>query len=276
VKLYARQIREALTGAIDTGKLAEAWGLLHPGVLGKGGRPGRDDSQNPSLRSAGMPAQDVTKAINPVLAAFLARAYTAILSALRAVLGRAWPEGWVLGQLSAQALTAGRETADWGAWTPGDYAAAEAIAGAGLRQLLDSSGIVIQSIAESRLEELSAVLEATLRSDETQRPPLPEPLPPMLSVGDLARQLLEVLDNPDRAELVAQAEIGRAQAEASRAEYAVAGIAEVEISTAEDDKVCPICGAAEKVGAHPLGSPPMVLLHPRCRCAELPVLAGAR
>jgi hypothetical protein len=98
----------------------------------------------------------------------------------------------------------------------------------------------------------------------------------VLSVGDLARQLRDVLDNPSRAELVAQAEIGRAQAEAARAEYAVAGIAEVEISTAEDDKVCPVCDAAQAVGAHPVGSPPMVLLHPRCRCAELPVLAGAR
>ena len=79
----------------------------------------------------------------------------------------------------------------------------------------------------------------------------------------------------DLAELVAQAEIGRAQAEAARREYAEAGTTDVEISTAEDDKVCPVCDAAAKAGAHPLGSPPLVPLHPGCRCAELPVLAGA-
>ncbi len=288
MKLYAAQIREALTGAIDTEKLAQAWGLLHPGVLAAKATMAVQNapaspvgSQAPKAQRGpgGLPTSGsdgrTAKAVSPALAAFLSRAYTALVNALTAVLRRLWPEGWALGQLSAQALTAGLKTADWGEWTPGDYAAAEAIAGPGLRQLLDNAGIVIQSIAESRLEELSAVLEATLRSDETKRPPLPEPVPPMLSVGDLARQLRDVLDNPDRAGLVAQAEIGRAQAEAARAQYAVAGIAEVEISTAEDDKVCPVCDAAEKVGPHPVGSPPMVLLHPRCRCAELPVLAGA-
>ena len=46
------------------------------------------------------------------------------------------------------------------------------------------------------------------------------------------------------AELVAQAEIGRAQAEAARSVYAEEGVAEIEISTAADDKVCPVCDAA--------------------------------
>lgn len=246
--MYATQIREALVAAIDTGKLAAAWQALHP--------------------------KDVTKAISPAIGAFLKAAREAITRALTAVFKRLYPEGWVLGQQAARALTSGLEV-DWGTWTPGDYEAAEAIAGPGLRQLLASDGIQIKSITESRIEELADVLEATLRSDEVHRPPLPEPLPPMLSVGDLARQLREVLDNPGRAELVAQAEIGRAQAEAARTVYAETGVTEVEISTAADDKVCPVCEAAEKVGAHPVGVAPMVLLHPRCRCAELPVLAGA-
>ena len=249
MKIYAGRIRDALAAAIDTGKLAEAWQALHPTA--------------------------VTKAIPSALTVFLARARDAIIAALRAILPQAWTEGWVLGRQAALAVLGGLEEVDWGAWTPGDYAAAEAISGPGLRQLLDAADITIQSIAESRLEELSAVLEETLASDVMHRRPLPAPLEPSLSVGDLARQLRDVLDNPARAELVAQAEIGRAQAEAARTEYAQAGTAEVEISTAEDDKVCPVCDAARAVGPHPLGSPPMVLLHPRCRCAELPVLAGA-
>jgi len=247
--VYAKQIRDALTGAIDTGKLAEAWQALHP--------------------------KDVTKAIAPAISAFLRAARDALTRALTTVLRRLYAEGWVLGQQAARKLTQGLADVDWGDWTPGDAEAAEAIAGPGLRQLLDSAGIVIKSIAESRVEELADVLEQTLRSDEVHRPPLPEPLPPMLSVGDLARQLRDVLDNESLAELVAQAEIGRAQAEAARTVYAETGVAEVEISTAEDAKVCPVCEAAEKVGPHPVGTPPMVLLHPRCRCAELPVLAGA-
>jgi hypothetical protein len=247
--MYATQIRTALTGAIDTAKLAEAWQALHPHA--------------------------VTKAAIPELRVFLDRAWTAISKALGAVLRKLWPEGWVLGQQAAEAVVARLEEVDWAGWTPGDPEAAEAIAGPGLRQLLEQADITIKSITDSRVEDLAAVLEATLASDAIHRP-AEGPLPPMLSVGELARQLEDVLDNPSRAELVAQAEIGRAQAEAARSVYAQQGVAEVEIDTAEDDKVCPVCEAARAVGPHPVGTPPMVLLHPRCRCAELPVLAGAR
>ena len=248
--MYAPLVQEAVAGSIDTEKLAEAWQALHP--------------------------KDVTKAISPALGAFLGRAGQAIRNALQGVLTKLWTEAWVLGNRSALAAVDGLADVDWGAWTPGDYAAAEQIAGPGLRQLLAEQGIRIKSIAASRLEELSAVLEETLRSDEITRQPGTEPLPPFLSVQDLADRLKSVLDNPANAELVAQAEIARAQASAARQVYAETGRSEVEISTAEDDKVCPACDAAQKLGAHPLGSPPLVPLHPRCRCAELPVLAGAR
>jgi hypothetical protein len=288
--VYTGQIQEALTGAIDTTKLAEAWQALHPAEVSKvvvaanhpapvglrGGevagfesRPGRKVPV-----AQGKSAPPLTKAISPLLSQFLDRASRAITRALTAVLAKLYTEGWVLGQRSAQALVNGGQV-DWGAWKPGDHRAAAAIAGPGLKQLLDSAGIRIKSIAATRLQDLADVLEATLASDVTHRQPLPAPLEPSLSVGDLARQLRDVLDKPERAELVAQAEIGRAQATASRQVYRETGVAEIEISTAEDDKVCPVCDAAEEVGAHPLGTEPMVLLHPRCRCAELPVLVGA-
>ena len=249
--MYAPLVQEAVAGSIDVDKLAGAWQALHPKDVSKG-------------------------IIPPALSAFLGRASGAIQNALKGVLTRLWTEAWVLGNRSALAAADGLADVDWGAWTPGDYAAAEQIAGPGLRQLLAEQNIRIKSIADSRLEELSQVLEETLRSDEITRQPGTEPLPPFLSVGDLAQRLKGVLDNPDNAELVAQAEIARAQASAARQVYAETGRAEVEISTAEDDKVCPACDAAQKLGAHPLGSPPLVPLHPRCRCAELPVLDSPR
>jgi len=275
--VYAGQLQEAVAGSIDTGKLAEAWALLHPKDMARGGA-GRDSNPRPPGRpSSGTsaPRDHATKAVPAALSAFLNAAGNAISRALQGVLAKLWTEAWVLGSRSALAAVEGLADVDWGAWTPGDYAAAGQIAGPGLRQLLAEQGIRIKSIADSRLEELSKVLEETLRSDEITREPGTTPLPPFLSVGDLAQRLKGVLDNPANAELVAQAEIARAQASAARQVYAETGRTEVEISTAEDDKVCPECDAAQKLGAHPLGSPPLVPLHPRCRCAELPVLAGA-
>jgi SPP1 gp7 family putative phage head morphogenesis protein len=246
VSIYAGRIREALTSAIDTGKLAEAWQALYP--------------------------HQMAKALNPILELFLQRARAAIMAALGKVLGWLWAEGYVLGEVAAQAAVTGQEP-DWRGWTPGDYLAAEQVAGAGLRTLLDSAGVTIASIADTRIEQLAGVIEQTLASDVTTRPP-EGPLPPMLSVGDLARQLEAVLDNPANAELVAQAEIARAQSFASEIVYAEEGIAEVDWSTAEDAKVCPRCDALEAANPHPLGTvtPPD---HPRCRCAIIPVLVGA-
>jgi hypothetical protein len=244
VSVYAPKISAALAASINTDKLAETWLALNPGL---------------------------SKGIPPVVTAGIT---DAISRALQGVLGDLWPEGWVLGQKSAEAASAGVADVNWGTWTPGDPAAAREIAGPGLRRLLGEQGIRIKSIAQNRLEELSQILEDTLSSNAVHREPGTEPLPPFLSVQDLASRLKGVLDNPDRAELVAQAEIARAQATAARTVYAETGRTEVEISTAEDDKVCPVCDAAEKLGAHPLGRPPLVPLHPRCRCAELPVIGG--
>ena len=250
MSVYAGRIREALRGAVDVRALAEAWQALHPG--------------------------QVSKALRPALAAFLARAREAITSALRAVLGRLWPEAHLLGELAAQAAVDGLESVDWGRWTPGDWEAAQEAAGAGLRQLLAEAGIRIKSIAETRLEELAAVLEATLASDITQRE-MDQPVPVTNSVQSLTAQLVQVLDNPRNAELVAWTEIARAQSSAALRIYAEDGITHVEWSTAEDARVCPLCDANEAAGPVPAGAafpsgavfPPQ---HPRCRCALLPVL----
>jgi SPP1 gp7 family putative phage head morphogenesis protein len=290
VDIYTGRIRAALNGSMDTRALAEAWQALHPKVL-KGAPPGAAlaGGRGSSLlapRPAGPDQRDrartpltadghATKArgpSDPFILAFLRRALPALTGALQAVLGKLWPEAQVLGQLAAEAVVAGVE-ADWRGWAPGDHQAAEAIAGAELRRLLDQSGIRVKLIAETRLEELADVLEATLASDVTAIP-AEGPQPPVLSVGDLARQLEAVLDNPERAELVAWTEISRAQGEAARTVYAEAGYPEVDWITAMDARVCPACDAAMASNPHPLGAPPVVPMHPRCRCAEIPALVG--
>jgi len=263
--LYAARISDALRGAIDTRKLAEAWAALHPGAFS-------DDA----------PA---AKAVNPALAAFLARAAQAIRDALAAVLGQLWPEAWVLGQQAAQAVLEGARV-DWRGWTPGDHAAAEQIAGDGLQRLLADADITIRSIAESRVNELADVLEAALASDVREIEPYHKPpgvysmqdvLPARNSIGDLAAKLENVLDNPARAKMVAHTEMARAQSAATLESYAQTGVRERSWLGAGDAKECPVCDANEAQGAVPMGqpftggvlAPPQ---HPMCRCALMPVV----
>jgi len=284
VDLYTGKIREALTGAIDTRKLAEAWSLLHPGLLGKGAPiPPLLDHKGPWLaepRKWQYPVgASLAKDVDPALSAFLARAAQALRAALSAILRKLWPEGWVLGQQAARAAVTG-DPVDWAGWTPADYAAAEQIAGDGLQRLLDSADITIKSIAASRVSDLADALQATLASDVTQVPPLPEPLPPVNSVDSLARALTEILDNPGRARMVAHTEIARAQSAAALDQYRQLDVATKGWLTAEDAKVCPACDADEAAGDIPLpdrfpsgnDAPPG---HPVCRCALMPGLARA-
>jgi hypothetical protein len=273
--LYARKLRAALKDAVDTRKVAEAWAALHPADFqaSKSGA-GQDSNLRPLERpSSGTsaPRDHATKAIPSALAAFLARFGQAIAQALRSVLGDLWPEAWVLGQQAAQALAADLPETDWAGWSPGDVEAAFQVAGGGLRDLLSSQEVQIKSIASSRLEELGDILAEYISSDVSERPYLPEPLPPQYSVQQLADALEDVLDNPDRAFMVAQTEVARAQSVAAMETFRALGIGQVEVSTAADARVCERCENAEAAGAQPLGTY-TVPLHPLCRCALIPVL----
>ncbi len=247
--IYADRLADALRDAVDARQLAEDWVRVHP------------------------PADTVAKSLPPSVTAFLASARQAVEAALRKVLPSAWAEGWVLGQQSAVASAVSAASADlpavnWGEWQPGDVEAAYQVAGAGLRDLLASQEVQIKSIASSRLEELGNILAEHLSSPETERPLLPEPVPPMYSVDSLADALEGVLDNPERAYMVAHAEIARAQGAAGRWVFNYLGVELERISTAGDTRVCPRCDAASKAGAQPVGTYP-IPLHPLCRCAPV-------
>lgn len=250
-KLYAGKLREALRGSVDTRKVAEAWAALHPA--------GFKDQRGAS------------KALPPDLAAFLGGFADAISRALRKVLGSLWPESWVLGQQAAEALASATDV-DWAGWTPGDVEAAFQVAGTGLRDLLASQDVTIQSITGSRLEELGDVLAQYISSDAIGRVPVSEgPLEPEYSIGALADALEGVLDNPERAYMVAQTEVARASSIAAQEVFRSMGVGQVQVSSAGDTRVCPRCASAEAAGAQPLGTY-SVPLHPMCRCALIPVI----
>jgi hypothetical protein len=161
-------------------------------------------------------------------------------------------------------------TVDWDAWKPGDSLAAEMIAGPRLQELLDAARIELP-VAASRIGELSAILEVTLRSDVTTRE-FDGPVPVTLSEQSLARQIESVVDNAADAAPVAHTLIALAQSAAAIAQYLRSGIRHVEWSAARDDKVCPGCQANAAAGPVPIGKqfPSGSVMPPSCqgcRCA---------
>jgi hypothetical protein len=167
-----------------------------------------------------------------------------------------------------------RMDVDWDAWTPADHAAAEAIAGPRLRELLDAAGIELP-FAKSRIGELSAILQATLTSEVTTRE-MGGPVPVTNSVQSLARQLETLLDNPADAAPLAHTLTALAQSAAAIAGYLKYGVRHVEWSSAQDDKVCPGCRANAAAGPVPIGEqfPSGTVMPPGCqgcRCALLAI-----
>lgn len=73
-----------------------------------------------------------------------------------------------------------------------------------------------------------------------------------------------------RAELIASTETTRMFDLGNRAAYESAGIERVEFQTVRDELVCPICSPLNGE-RYPLKESPRPPLHPRCRCAVLPV-----
>lgn len=241
--IYADKIREALTAAVDTEKLARQWTAKHP-----------------------QPSGGTAKAQPPQVKTFLAATMTAITAALASVLPGAWTEGYALGRQSAKASaeaagngSAALDLVDWGEWQPGDVEAAAQVAGPGLRDLLADQEAQIKSIASSRLEELGDILAEHLSSPETSGGPV-------YSVSSLASALRSVLDNPSRALMVATTEIARAVSAAAVETYRAMGVDRVRLSTAGDQRVCPACAAIAARGAVPLGEVSLPV-HPDCRCS---------
>jgi hypothetical protein len=161
---------------------------------------------------------------------------------------------------------------DWDAWTPADHPAAETIAGPRLQELLDAAGIELP-MAQSRVAELAAILQAVLTSDVTARE-TGGPVPVTNSVQSLARQLETLLDNPADAVPLAHTLIALAQSAAAIAGYLRSGVRHVEWSSAQDGKVCAGCNANAAAGPVPIGEqfPSGTVMPPGCqgcRCALL-------
>lgn len=235
---YAPQITAALAAGIAPARLARRW--LKAARLG-----------DPGDARGWLTGQGVTGRI---------------VTALKAALTRLWTEAWHLGHASATATVHGGPV-DWGAWTPGDHeAAGKLTAGArGLQNLLDTYGIAeIKAIADTRTGELADALRAALeRGDSAEK---------------LARVLRGILEDPGRAQMIADTETARAVSQATLGVYEREHVDGVEWVTAPDERVCAVCEANAAEGpvpaghqfAHKPGSADGPPAHPGCRCVLVP------
>lgn len=255
-RIYADRIRQGMTGRIDTADLAARW------LAANGIRKAAGDDEDGSADDDGLSAAQDWLDHQGVR--------NALYDALRAVLGDAWTEGYVLGDRSAAAAVTGHAV-DWGAWTPGDPDAANLVLGhdglgGGLQRMLSAAGIQIKSIGNGRFDDLARALALSLENGD--------------SVDTLARDLRDLLDDAGRAQMVAVTEIARAVSAASLDSYRANGIPGKEWLIASG--ACAICQDNADAGVIPLDdefpsgddAPPG---HPRCRCAPGPgfVIGGA-
>jgi SPP1 gp7 family putative phage head morphogenesis protein len=192
-------------------------------------------------------------------------------SALQAALEAMYGAGYLIGAKESLTLlrNAGKEVSlsdlavkaddlDWSQWTPGNGSAAAELAGLdggrGLRSLLDTAGVTVQSIQDTRLDELASVLADGAKKGD--------------SVDTIAANVRGLLDNPSRAEMVANTELNRAVTASTLDTYKQNGIEQFDVLIFNP---CPVCEDQEAANPHDLGedAPPY---HPTCRCAAAPHL----
>jgi SPP1 gp7 family putative phage head morphogenesis protein len=257
VRYWAPLIAAALRGALNPRQIAKAW-------LSAASQP-----------TAGRKA-DRLRELNAQARQWLEQHAPELAAALEDTIAGVYTDGYVIGVVAAEAAVAEASGAvaagvDWAGWEPGDAKAAQLLLGpkgdgAGLRSLLNDSGVTIRSIVDTRLGALGRLLaEGAERGD---------------SPTTIATAIEGLLSDATRAEMIATTELCRAVSAASLGTYLANGIERIEWDSAGDGRVCPICQTNQDAGPRTPGdtfpsgqtAPPG---HPWCRCALVPVTGGA-
>lgn len=139
---------------------------------------------------------------------------------------------------------------DWDQWKPGVNVAPPR-SSRGFTELLAADGVTIKGIDDVTRERIGRVV-----TDAVQQG---------LSVRETTDGITKILDDPQRAELIAVTEVNRAMSAAAFEVYRQNGAESWDLITAEDP--CPICAAIAAANPHPLSDTEIPPEHPRCRCS---------
>lgn len=164
-------------------------------------------------------------------------------------------QAWAAGQNSA--LDQLGKSVDWTTWTPGNAEAANLIKGRGLRELLNKQGVTIKSILDARMSQLGDKISEAIDNG--------------WSVSQTTSMIQGLLEDPSRAEMVANTETNRAMTASTMETYGENGVQKVDWLLSGNP--CPECeenadsGPIDYGDEWPNGDPPV---HPNCQCSLAP------
>ena len=149
---------------------------------------------------------------------------------------------------------------DWGMWIPGNPAAAAYLLtdgmGAGMRELLAKARITIKGIEDTQLDRISEILADAMEQG--------------LGSAEAARLIRDIVGDPVRAQLIAHTEMARANAAATKDNYAANFVEQVDWQTSGDAFVCEECADLEAGSPYDLNDAPEWPDHPNCGCQLIP------
>jgi hypothetical protein len=243
----ASRVRDAIKTSISIEDVIKAWNEAHP----MGGQATPKQARDWARTNIKVNGKPLVKALNPVYSIGYAIGQQAALTSFaKAKLSKA-PSVDDLGV----ALRL-----DWSTWKPGNKPASLLVSPpAGLRRLLDRAGVTIQGINNTTLDRIGTQLGQALATGETDI--------------KLAGLIKDLLDDPNRALVIANTEMNRAMSVASVESYQSFGVEQVEWLVMEP---CDICAENDGVvvdlmSEFPSGDtePPA---HPNCVCSIAPVI----
>jgi hypothetical protein len=191
-------------------------------------------------------------------------------AALVASLTPIYADGWVLGTTASKVMinrslkkavqpaTVG--VVNWDTWKPGNQSAAALVKpSGGLQRLLDSRGLTIDGVTNTKLDHIGTVLGNALQMGIT---------PKQVSI-----MVDQVVNDPQQALVIAQTEMSRAVVQAELAQYRDSGVEMVEWLVADPCEECQVNLDASPIGIDedwPNGDAPV---HPNCMCDIAPFIS---
>ena len=240
------KIRAAIRRSIDAQQIFEAYQDTHPFVT--------DNNVQARARARAWAMLHVQIDTAPIKAAII----------------KTWADGFVLGIDSANEAVAKARLAtkandayvDWANWKPGNRAAALILRPTGaFQRLLAKANITSDAIAKVGYDRIGTALADSIAAG--------------FSPQKAARVMLDKVGDPARALTIAITEQNRAISIATVERYQDYGLEKVEWSGANPCDICaPNEGQVVNIGDSFNSGDTEPPVHPNCRCALLPVIAG--